>query len=82
MMPRHNEFKYIESCVAVRGYTPGRRLNAYKIRGYCLLLTVNKFPGAIQYHRENLFNVVKGVLKTSSSDEVIVFYACTIFAVV
>ena len=60
MMPRHNEFEYIESCVAVRGYTPGRRLNAYKIRGYCLLLTVNKFHGAIQYHRgENLFNVVK-----------------------
>ncbi|WP_212736952.1 hypothetical protein, partial [Escherichia coli] len=48
MMPRHNEFEYIESCVAVRGYTPGRRLNAYKIRGYCLLLTVNKFTGAIQ----------------------------------
>ena len=60
MLPRHNEFEYIGSCVAVRGYTPGRRLNAYNIRGYCLLLTVNKFPGAIQYHRgENLFNVVK-----------------------
>lgn len=83
MMPRHNEFKYIESCVAVRGYTPGRRLNAYKIRGYCLLLTVNKFPGAIQYHREKIYlTLLKGVLKTSSSDEVIVFYACTIFAVV
>ena len=60
MMPRHNEFEYIESCVAVRGYTPGLRLNAYKIRGYFLLLTVNKFLWAIQYHRgENLFNVVK-----------------------
>lgn len=83
MMPRHNEFEYIGSCVAVRGYTPGRRLNAYNIRGYCLLLTVNKFPGAIQYHREKIYlTLLKGVLKTSSSDEVIVFYACTIFAVV
>lgn len=77
MMPRHNEFEYIESCVAVRGYTPGRRLNAYKVRGYCLLLTVNKFPGEKIY-----LTLLKGVLKTSSSDEVIVFYACTIFAVV
>ncbi len=38
----------------------------------------NKFPGYTIPPGENLFNVVKGVLKTSSSDEVIVFYACTI----
>ncbi len=83
MMPRHNEFEYIESCVAVRGYTPGRRLNAYKVRGYCLLLTVNKFPGLYNTTGEKIYlTLLKGVLKTSSSDEVIVFYACTIFAVV
>lgn len=82
MMPRHNEFEYIGSCVAVRGYTPGRRLNAYNIRGYCLLLTVNKFPGLYNTTGKIYLTLLKGVLKTSSSDEVIVFYACTIFAVV
>ncbi len=49
--------------------------------GDIVALNGKQFPGAIQYHRgENLFNVVKRLLKTSSSDEVIVFYACTIFA--
>ena len=82
-MPRHNEFEYIESCVAVRGYTPGRRLNAYKVRGYCLLLTVTNSPGLYNTTGEKIYlTLLKGVLKTSSSDEVIVFYACTIFAVV
>ncbi len=80
-MPRHNEFEYIGSCVAVRGYTPGRRLNAYNIRGILFAFNGKQIPpGLYNTTGEKIYlTLLKGVLKTSSSDEVIVFYACTIF---